>query len=639
MFHVFQYLEDYSANVMKIIVNQKFKDALITGILSSPIIYIPHFHYAYVDQALKEIIPSKDDANSVLGLRRSQIVELSNEDGKVNFERKYKSETSKYKFVELLRRMVSSDRKDKDNGKVNFLGFDQPAPKTDEFKVEEGEIFHDEKIFVVKNVAEQLFDPKVQYWLQVFASKYENGDFDCETTLILVSPKPVAELPSEIEKYVSIVEVPAPMQAEIEQLVKGELPISKQFERQGKQLTDSLVRTMMGLQLYEIEQIIRSIQVRTGGHLTEKALTYALEEKKSIVKKSGIIEVVDSDVSFNQVGGLQALREDLEQKAIVFKHLDDIQKMKFPLPKGVLILGMPGCGKSLIAKSIASLFKVSLLRLDVNRLMGQYVGQSEENLRKALATAEAAHPCVLWIDEIEKAFAGVNSGNSGNDIIMRLMGHFLTWMQERKTAVYIVATANDALRPELMRKGRFDEVYFVDFPNQKEREDIFKKKINKFRETTEQQKMFDFDDIDSNLVEIAKLMNGGKKKDSKKADSEYESDTKASGFSGAEIEAVVNAVMEKKYVEYYKKQDEEDEKQAKDESDGKKENDEKKTVETPKLKVTKKDFEEVINAMRPSVMCNQTGAKDENGKTEKTPIERIRQIQEVYKFKLATKEN
>ena len=112
-------------------------------------------------------------------------------------------------------------------------------------------------------------------------------------------------------------------------------------------------------------------------------------------------------------------------------------------------------------------------------------------------------------------------------------------------------------------------------------------------------------------------MNGGKKKDSKKADSEYESDTKASGFSGAEIEAVVNAVMEKKYVEYYKKQDEEDEKQAKDESDGKKENDEKKTVETPKLKVTKKDFEEVINAMRPSVMCNQTGAKDENGKTEK----------------------
>ena len=624
---------------MKIIVNQKFKDALITGILSSPIVYIPHFHYAYVDQALKEIIPTNDDVNSVLGLSRNQIVELSNGDGKVDFERKYKSETSRYQFVELLRRLVASDGKAKIKGNENFPGFDQPEPKADEFAVEENEIFHEEKIFVVKNIAEQLLDPKVQYWLQTFASKYENGDYDCETTLILVAPKPVAELPSEIEKYVSIVEIPAPKQTEIEQLVKGELPISKQFERQEKQLTDSLVRTMMGLQLYEIEQIIRSIQVRTGNRLTEKAITYALEEKKSIVKKSGIIEVVDSDVSFNQVGGLQALRDDLEQKAIVFKHLDDIQRMKFPLPKGVLILGMPGCGKSLIAKSIASLFGVSLLRLDVNRLMGQYVGQSEENLRKALATAEAAHPCVLWIDEIEKAFAGVNSGNSGNDIIMRLMGHFLTWMQERKTAVYIVATANDALRPELMRKGRFDEVYFVDFPNQKEREDILKKKVNKYRESTDQQKMFDFDDVDKNLAEIAKLMNGGKRKDSKKADSEYESDSKASGFSGAEIEAVVNAVMEKKYVEYYRKQDEEKEKSANDVNGSTKDDAEKKPSEAPKLKVEKRDFEEVINAMRPSVMCNQTGVKDENGKAEKTPIERIRQIQEVYKFKLATKEN
>lgn len=120
------------------------------------------------------------------------------------------------------------------------------------------------------------------------------------------------------------------------------------------------------------------------------------------------------------------------------------------MPKGILILGMPGCGKSMIAKSIANAFNVSLLRLDVNRLMGQYVGQSESNLRRALQTAEAAHPCVLWIDEIEKAFAGNEGGH--NDIVIRLMGHFLTWMQERKTAVYIVATANDVMRPELMRK-------------------------------------------------------------------------------------------------------------------------------------------------------------------------------------------
>lgn len=610
---------------MKITVNKSFKDALITGILSSPIVYVPHFHYNYVDEALRDIIPETDVKDSVLGLCRDQVFELSNCDGKVDFKGKYLSSKNRIQFVALLKQLVVSDGNAPIRGKEPFTGYNSPRPKTSEFAVDEKSVFPKERIFIVKNAAELLTDPKIQYWLQIFASKYEKGDYDREMTLILVSPQPVSTLPQEIEKFVTVVEVPAPTEEEIENLIMKELPISNQFIRQEKQLQSGLARAMMGLQLYEVEQIIRSIQVRTGGRLTEKCLSYALQEKKTIVKKSGIIEVVDTNVSFDQVGGLQVLRDDLKQKAIVFKHLNDVQQLKFPLPKGVLILGMPGCGKSLIAKSIANLFGVSLLRLDVNRLMGQYVGQSEENLRKALRTAEAAHPCVLWIDEIEKAFAGVNSGNSGSDIIMRLMGHFLTWMQERKTAVYVVATANDALRPELMRKGRFDEVYFVDFPNEVEREDIFKKKIDNYRNTmVGQKKLFDFTEIDNNTKEIALQMTGKKSKNDEEGSEK--------GFSGAEIESVVNLVMEKKYVEYFRKKDIEAEKKDGD-------NPEIESNDKP-IKIEEEDFIKEIDAMRPSVMCNQKGKKDKDGNIiEKTPIERIEDLQKIYQFKEATKKS
>jgi len=264
-----------------------------------------------------------------------------------------------------------------------------------------------------------------------------------------------------------------------------------------------------------------------------------------------------------------------------------------------LIIGMPGCGKSLIAKSIAKEFGVSLLRLDINRLMGQYVGQSEANLRRALATAEAAHPCVLWIDEIEKAFAGASGGsNCSNDIVMRLMGHFLTWMQERKTAVYIVATANDVMRPEFMRKGRFDEVYFVDFPNQLERIDILNKKINHYQQDTYQQGVFDLNEIDQKVREdLAKLMSSDDK-------TSY-----SNGFSGSEIESVVNSVMEKKFIQYLSQ-----------------DKDKKETI-----KIAKQDFIDEINKIKSSVMSNQKGKKG-----EPTSVERIRSLQDVYKFRSAS---
>ena len=153
------------------------------------------------------------------------------------------------------------------------------------------------------------------------------------------------------------------------------------------------------------------------------------------------------------------------------------------MPKGVLIVGIPGCGKSLNAKAIANLFEAPLLRMDMGRLMGKYVGESEANMRKAILMAESISPCVLWVDELEKAFAGVGSNGGASDIVTRLFGNFLTWMQEKDSPTFVVATANDVtkLPPELLRKGRFDEVFFVGLPNLDDRKKIFDIHIQKRR--------------------------------------------------------------------------------------------------------------------------------------------------------------
>ena len=560
-------------------INQKFRTQMITGILSSPLLYIPHYHYSYIDKVLMEIFPENEDSNSIIGLTRKTIMEVTIDGDVIDFQTK--KEYRKRNVAELLDEIISYD-----------------DTKSNDYDFEDNQL-----VFLIKNSAEILKNITIQRKLQTIAAKYERDEYPRELTIVLVSPQPVESLPFEIEKLITVIDIPNPTEKEIENYIEENIPVSEQFEIQSSELITDFTRTLQGLQQYEIEQIVRSTRVRTGDRLTEKTISYALEEKKSIVKKSGIIEVVDSNISFDQVGGLQTLQKYLKQKATLFRHLNEISKVKLPLPKGVLIIGMPGCGKSLIAKSIANEFGVSLLRLDINRLMGQYVGQSEANLRRALSTAEAAHPCVLWIDEIEKAFAGASGGgNSSNDIVMRLMGHFLTWMQERKTAVYIVATANDVMRPEFMRKGRFDEVFFVDFPTLPERIDILNKKIEHYQQDTYQQGIFNLEDIDTKVrEELAKLMA-----------SDNESNEKSSyskGFSGSEIESVVNSVMEQKFTQYLL--------QDKDHKES--------------VKLVKQDFVDEINKIKSSVMSNQKGKKG-----EPTSVERIRSLQDVYKFRFAS---
>ena len=548
----------------------EFTNQLITGIQSVPIIYIPHFHYSFVDEVLMEILGSRPGKSSPLGLGRDSIMEFDISRGIVDFYTKEEEkDLSAYSKLSTFITCI----------------------------VDYGHYFEKEKekIFLFKDFAEAMQDSKMLSLLKLFASKYENGCYDDLVTIIIVSPEPVSMLPESIQKFLTIVDILPPNVDEIKSvLLKAVGEKCLQDDAKARRYVDDMVRTLQGLQMYEVKQTLRTVLSLTNGRLTGRAIEFALEEKKRIVKKSGIIEIVDTDIKFDDVGGLKRLQDDLQLKSRIFSNLGDAAKYNVPIPKGILIIGMPGCGKSMIAQATANKFGVSLLRLDVSRLMGKYVGESEANLRFALATAEAAHPCVLWIDEIEKAFAGTNNSGGNNDmLVMRMMGHFLTWMQERKTPVYIVATANDVMRPEFMRKGRFDEVYFVDFPDKTEREEILRKKIAK-RYVSQKDSIFDFSGI-GDWSAVVEPMEG-----------EY------GGFSGSEIECVLNIVVEEKFSCYLTSKEKSNDASFKPE----------------KIKVTREDFSRAIGKIKSSVMSNQ---KSEKG-GEKTSIERIREMQKVYKF-------
>ena len=556
------------------IVPEIFKNQLIGAILSSPIIYIPHHHYNFIDSALASIFPKSDEGNSrsVLGLTQDTIFEYDKIRFQVDFETKKKLKGGSEKLLQdILQTIINGGE-----FKVNNVGIDR-------------------KIFYFKNIVEELKRQKeTLLLLQTVAEKYERREVDKNTTIILVDPTPVPMLPTPLSEISTIINVPLPSPSDIQSIVAN-LTVAPYLKDRELALKEDFSRHLQGLQFHEIDQIIRSSLEKVNGLLSPRMIDYALEEKKQIIKKSGIIEVVDTDITFKQVGGLEVLIEDLERKSILYHNLSELHKLRLPLPKGVLIMGMPGCGKSMIAKAIASSFEVSLLRLDISKLMGQYVGQSEENLRRALATAEAAHPCVLWIDEIEKAFAGANgSGNDGDMLVQRMMGYFLTWMQERKTAVYIVATANDVMRPEFMRKGRFDEVYFVDFPTFSERTAIFRKSLSQFlREDLNE--VFDF---------------------SKFTEEEQKSVVaRMDQFSGAEIVSVINSVIERRYVDYIRQRDK------------------KYSTAVRPSTITKDMFIEAINEVAPSIMSKQTSGDEHN----KTAIEKIRELQKTFHFKSASK--
>ncbi|GHD43983.1 AAA family ATPase [Mycetocola manganoxydans] len=292
----------------------------------------------------------------------------------------------------------------------------------------------------------------------------------------LIVTAPVRCIPPELDKLSHVVEFPLPdtdeLRAMLDTMIENNASGGGRIKvtAEAKDL-ENLVQAARGLTMSEAENAFARAMV-DDGKLTPSDITIVLDEKRQIVSKSGVLDFVTKALDLDSVGGLNNLKRWLSRRDGSW--LAEAEQFGLPAPKGVLITGVPGCGKSLTAKAMAASWGLPLLRLDIGRIFSGLVGSSEQNLRTALATAEAVAPCILWVDEIEKGFSNTTgTGDSGTTA--RVFGYFLTWMQEKKHPVFVVATANniDSLPPEFMRKGRFDEIFFVDLPTAVERRAIW----------------------------------------------------------------------------------------------------------------------------------------------------------------------
>jgi SpoVK/Ycf46/Vps4 family AAA+-type ATPase len=282
-----------------------------------------------------------------------------------------------------------------------------------------------------------------------------------------------------MQKEITILDMPLPTLSEIKAKFDKMITQNTQIDTSGldEEGKEKLCKAAMGLTLQEAENAFALAMVNDG-KVDVSDLDIILSEKMQVIKKTGILEFINTDIKISDVGGLENLKSWLNKRNNSWS--ESAKKYCLPAPKGVLITGVPGCGKSLTAKAMSAAWQLPLLKLDFGKIFSGIVGSSEENMRKAIKTAEAVAPSILWVDEIEKSLSGLNSnGDSGTS--SRIFGTFLTWMQEKTAPVFVIATANNinSLPAELLRKGRFDEIFFVDLPTQREREEIFKLHLSK----------------------------------------------------------------------------------------------------------------------------------------------------------------
>jgi ATP-dependent 26S proteasome regulatory subunit len=300
-------------------------------------------------------------------------------------------------------------------------------------------------------------------------------------TIVLVSP--TLEIPAELEKEITVLNFPLPDRDELDQLLDRIIQDVRQFTQVKIDLDaagrERLLQAALGLTLGEAENVFAKIIVKDE-RLTAEDVNEVFAEKQQIIRKSGLLEYYATTENFSHVGGLSVLKEWLQKRAVTFTA--EARSFGLPPPKGILILGVQGCGKSLCAKAVSTMWQQPLLRFDMGRMFGSLVGSSEENVRRAIAVAESVAPAILWVDEIDKAFAG-SQGSGGTDggTTARVFGTFLTWLSEKTAPIFVVATANDIsqLPPELLRKGRLDDIFFVDLPSEAEREEVFRIHIAK----------------------------------------------------------------------------------------------------------------------------------------------------------------
>lgn len=361
-------------------------------------------------------------------------------------------------------------------------------------------------IFVLKDFGRFLTQPEVS---RAFRDLVESLASPASmSTLVLVSSD--GELPREIESNVTRFDLRLPHRGEYEQVIYGVVESLALNRRAQVEITAAdypkLANALSGLTLNQARRVVAQVAI-ADGRLALDDLKAVTQLKASILQDGGLLEYLPADEIDVQMGGFASLRTWLKRQRMAFS--GDARALNLPQPKGVMLVGVQGCGKSLAAKAIAREWELPLLRLDVGRLYDKFVGESERNFRRAIAISESLAPIVLWIDEIEKALTQGN-GDADGGVGRRMFGAFLTWLQEKREGVFVVATANDidSLPPEMLRKGRFDEIFFVDLPNAEERAEIFRIHLRFRRQNP--------DEFDIAALSAA-----------------------ADGFSGAEIEQVV----------------------------------------------------------------------------------------------------
>lgn len=366
----------------------------------------------------------------------------------------------------------------------------------------------EKNIFVLDDINNHIDRDEVKLMFRKIAEATNNN-----THAIILSS--IYRLPAELEKYITVLQIPLPKRNELGEVLDI---VAKQSKVELKtNLRNRLIDAALGMTSMEADLAYCLASVKDG--FDDKSPFTVSSEKEQIIRKSGILDYFPKNESLKDVGGMENLKEWLKKRQLAYDK--EARDWGLKEPKGLLLLGVPGCGKSLIAKSIASSWNMPLLRLDVGKVFQGIVGSSEDNIRKAIATAEAVAPCVLWIDEIEKGLSGVqSSGATDGGVTSRIFSTILTWVQEKTAPVFVVATANNInqLPPELLRKGRFDEIFFVDLPSQKEKENIFSIHLQKNRQN-----------VSSFALDILAQ--------------------KAEGFNGAEIEECVKEAMFTAYVE------------------------------------------------------------------------------------------
>ena len=341
-------------------------------------------------------------------------------------------------------------------------------------------------------------------------------------TILLVSP--ILEIPIELEKEITVLNHPLPSREDLNALLDkisaevNPLKVKVELDEEGR---ERLLQAALGLTLSEAENVFAKIIVKSG-RLSGDDISDVFAEKQQIIRKSGLLEYYPASENFNSVGGLSILKDWLNKRSVAFTA--EARAFGLPAPKGILMLGVQGCGKSLCAKAVSTQWQLPLLRFDMGRMFGSLVGSSEENVRRAIAVADSVAPAILWVDEIDKAFAGSQgSGAVDGGTSARVFGTFLTWLSEKTAPVFVVATANDIsqLPPELLRKGRLDEIFFVDLPDKEERAEIFGIHLNKRGR-------------DAAAFDLEALADASR------------------DFSGAEIEEAINSAL---YDAFYDKQD------------------------------------------------------------------------------------